>query len=113
MQQGEAGDEVDRLCGCQPRVLSELAAEDREAIELCDLGGVTQAQSAEWRTERRASPHSGVVVRLQPEAPHLLPQGLARDAERFRAMGHVAAVLLEDHAQIIAFAVHQVIGQRA
>lgn len=46
-QQGEAGDEVDRLSGCPPRVLSKLAAEDREAIEWCDLGGVTQAQSAE------------------------------------------------------------------
>ncbi len=39
-------DEVDRLSGCLPRALSELSAEDREVIELCDLGGVTQARFA-------------------------------------------------------------------
>lgn len=42
-------DEVDRLSGCLPRVLSELSAEDREAIELCDLAGVTQARFAEMK----------------------------------------------------------------
>lgn len=44
--EADEGDEVDRLSRCLPRVLSELAAEDREAIELCDLGGVTQARFA-------------------------------------------------------------------
>ena len=38
---------VDALSHCLPRVLSELSAEDREAIQLCDLNGMTQAQYAE------------------------------------------------------------------
>lgn len=37
---------VDGLSACLPRVLRELAAEDREAIELCDLGGMSQRQFA-------------------------------------------------------------------
>jgi len=39
-------DTVDRLCACLPRVLSELSAEDREAITLCDLQGMAQADYA-------------------------------------------------------------------
>jgi RNA polymerase sigma-70 factor (ECF subfamily) len=31
---------------CLPRVLSELSAEDREAITLCDLQGMAQAEFA-------------------------------------------------------------------
>lgn len=31
---------------CLPRVLSELDTQDREAIELCDLQGMTQAEYA-------------------------------------------------------------------
>ncbi|HRP64717.1 MAG TPA: sigma-70 family RNA polymerase sigma factor [Thauera sp.] len=42
-------EEVDRLSACLPRVLSELAAEDRESIELCDIGGMTQARFAELK----------------------------------------------------------------
>ena len=37
---------VDKLTACLPRVLSELKAADREAIELCDLGGMSQADYA-------------------------------------------------------------------
>lgn len=33
---------VDSLAGCLPRVLTELAPDDREAITLCDLGGMSQ-----------------------------------------------------------------------
>lgn len=40
---------VDGLSACLPRVLTELAAEDREAIELCDLGGMTQGRFAELK----------------------------------------------------------------
>lgn len=39
-------DTVDVLTGCLPRVLSELSAQDREAITLCDLQGMTQADFA-------------------------------------------------------------------
>lgn len=38
---------VDVLTGCLPRVLSELSAEDREAITLCDLQGLPQADYAQ------------------------------------------------------------------
>lgn len=37
---------VDTLTACLPRVLSELSAEDREAITLCDLQGMAQADFA-------------------------------------------------------------------
>ena len=39
-------DTVDRLSACLARVLSELAAKDREAITLCDLQGMPQAEFA-------------------------------------------------------------------
>lgn len=37
---------LDVLTHCLPRVLSELSPEDREAITLCDLQGVTQLEYA-------------------------------------------------------------------
>src|SRR5512133_517303 len=39
-------DTVDTLTACLPRVLSELSADDREAITLCDLQGMRQADFA-------------------------------------------------------------------
>lgn len=39
-------DAVDTLTACLPRVLSELSAEDNEAITLCDLQGMSQADFA-------------------------------------------------------------------
>ena len=38
---------VDLLSHCLPRVLSELSAEDRDAIVLCDIRGMTQKDFAE------------------------------------------------------------------
>lgn len=40
-------DTVDALTQCLPRVLSELSAEDREAVTLCDLNGITQQEFAD------------------------------------------------------------------
>ena len=40
-------DPVDLLSHCLPRVLSELSAEDRDAITLCDIQGITQKTFAE------------------------------------------------------------------
>ena len=37
---------VDALSQCLPRVLSELSAQEREAITLCDLQGMTQQEYA-------------------------------------------------------------------
>jgi RNA polymerase sigma-70 factor (ECF subfamily) len=42
----EEEDTVDTLTACLPRVLSELSPEDREAITLCDLQGMAQADYA-------------------------------------------------------------------
>lgn len=39
-------DTVDQLTACLPRVLSELSKSDREAISLCDLQGMSQADYA-------------------------------------------------------------------
>lgn len=40
-------DPVDLLSHCLPRVLSELSVEDRDAIMLCDIQGITQKAFAE------------------------------------------------------------------
>lgn len=45
----EETDAVDALTACLPRVLSELSAEDREAITLCDLQGMPQAEFAKLK----------------------------------------------------------------
>lgn len=45
----EEADAVDNLTACLPRVFSELADEDREAITLCDLQGMPQAIFAEFK----------------------------------------------------------------
>lgn len=42
-------DTVDVLTSCLPRVLSELSADDREAITLCDLQGMAQADFAKTK----------------------------------------------------------------
>ena len=42
-------DTVDTLTACLPRVLSELSSEDREAVTLCDLQGMAQADFAQLR----------------------------------------------------------------
>ncbi len=42
-------DAVDALTACLPRVLSELSAPDREAITLCDLQGMGQAEYAQLK----------------------------------------------------------------
>lgn len=47
--QTQDADTVDTLTACLPRVLSELTHEDREAIELCDLQGMAQADFAKLK----------------------------------------------------------------
>lgn len=42
----EVGAPVDSLSNCLPRVLSELSAEDCEAITCCDIEGMSQADYA-------------------------------------------------------------------
>lgn len=43
----EVADTVDSLTACLPRVLGELSVQDREAITLCDLQGMGQAEFAQ------------------------------------------------------------------
>jgi RNA polymerase sigma-70 factor (ECF subfamily) len=38
---------VDKLAACLPRALTELSAEDSEALTLCDLDGLSQAEYAQ------------------------------------------------------------------
>jgi len=45
----EEAEAVDTLTACLPRVLSELTPEDRDAITLCDLQGIAQADYAKAR----------------------------------------------------------------
>ncbi len=40
---------VEELSECLPRVLSELSADDREAITLCDLNGISQQRFADLK----------------------------------------------------------------
>lgn len=47
MAHTEDMDTVDSLSACLPRVLSELSPDDREAITLCDLQGMAQADFAQ------------------------------------------------------------------
>jgi len=42
-------DAVEDLSECLPRVLSELSADDREAITLCDLDGISQQRFADLK----------------------------------------------------------------
>ena len=42
-------DAVDELSECLPRVLAELSDEDREAISLCDLSGISQQRYARMK----------------------------------------------------------------
>jgi len=42
-------DEVDNLSECLPRVLSELSADDREVMKLCDLDGMSQQHFADLK----------------------------------------------------------------
>lgn len=52
---------VDNLTACLPRVLSELGPEDREAITLCDLEGLTQQDYA----RRKGLSLAGAKSRVQ------------------------------------------------
>lgn len=52
---------IDDLASCLPRVLSELSADDRDAITLCDLDGITQEEYA----RRRGLSLAGAKSRVQ------------------------------------------------
>lgn len=42
-------DAIDSMAACLPRALAEMSAEDRDALTLCDLGDMSQADYANLR----------------------------------------------------------------
>jgi len=56
---------VDALAACLPRALAELSAQDREALTLCDLEGLTQEACA----QRKGLSLPGAKSRLQRRLP--------------------------------------------
>lgn len=83
-----AGEElatVDRLSQCLPRVLSELCEEDRQAITLCDIEGLSQQALA----DRLGLSLSGAKSRVQRARAKLRAQLVAACQVRFDDTGQV------------------------
>ena len=79
---------VETLDQCLPRVLAELAAEDREALALCDLEGLPQEEYA----RRKGIGLPAAKSRIQ------------RARKRLRArMSEVCQVALDETGQVASF----------
>lgn len=76
---------VDRLSQCLPRVLAELSAEDRLAITLCDIEGLTQQALA----ERLGLSLPGAKSRVQRARTRLREQLVRACQVRFDDNGEV------------------------
>ena len=77
---------VDSLAACLPRVLSELSAEDREAITLCDLEGMSQHDYAELK----GISLPGAKSRIQRARKRMRVQLASACQVRFDAAGRVS-----------------------
>lgn len=77
---------VDDLTACLPRVLSELDPDDREAITLCDLEGLTQQDYA----RRKGLSLAGAKSRVQRARKRLREQLTQACQVRLDASGQVA-----------------------
>jgi RNA polymerase sigma-70 factor (ECF subfamily) len=77
---------VDSLAACLPRVLSELSAEDREAITLCDLEGMSQQAYAELKSISLP----GAKSRIQRARKRMRAQLASACQVRFDAAGLVS-----------------------
>ena len=77
---------VDSLAACVPRVLSELSAEDREAITLCDLEGMSQQAFAELK----GISLPGAKSRIQRARKRMRGQLTSACQVRFDAAGQVS-----------------------
>lgn len=77
---------VDSLVACLPRVLSELSPEDREAITLCDLQGLPQADYA----RRKGLSLPGAKSRIQRARKRLRDQLAQACQVRLDAAGQVS-----------------------
>ena len=78
-------DAVDQLAACLPRVLSELSPADREAIQLCDLGGLSQVQYAQQAGLNLSTAKS----RLQRARQKMRERMTQACQVRFDGQGHV------------------------
>jgi RNA polymerase sigma-70 factor (ECF subfamily) len=76
---------VDGLTGCLPRVLSELSAEDRDAITCCDLQGMSQADYA----AARGLSLSAAKSRIQRARQRMKQQMTVACQVQTDAVGHV------------------------
>jgi len=81
----EGPEPIDELCRCLPRVLGELRSQDREAITLCDIEGLTQAAFA----ERLGLTLPAAKSRLQRARRRLREQLVEACQVRFDEAGHV------------------------
>ncbi len=81
----EETDTVDKLTACLPRVLSELADADREAITLCDLQGMPQAEFA----QRKGLTLSAAKSRLQRARARMKQQMTLICQVQIDPQGHV------------------------
>jgi len=77
---------VDSLAACLPRVLSELSAEDREAITLCDLERLPQEEYA----RRKGLSLPGAKSRVQRARKRLRKQLTLSCQVRLDATGQVS-----------------------
>ncbi len=76
---------VDGLSQCLPRVLSELSPEDREAITLCDIEGLSQQELA----ERLHLTLPAAKSRVQRARRRLREQLISACQVQFDEAGHV------------------------
>lgn len=84
----ETAPPVDGLVQCLPRVLSELSPQDREAIQLCDIEGMTQQDYAK---------RIGLTL---PAAKSRVQRARARLKAR---MNEVCQVSYDEAGQVAAF----------
>jgi len=77
---------VDSLVACLPRVLSELSAEDREAITLCDIEGLPQDEFA----RRKGLTLPAAKSRVQRARKRLRERLTQACQVRLDATGHVS-----------------------
>ena len=86
--EADGPDAVDLLAACLPRVLSELTEEDREAITLCDLQGMTQEEFA----HKKGLSLPGAKSRVQRARKRLMAR-----------MTDACQVQFDDNGQVIHF----------
>lgn len=86
---------VDSLAACLPRALAELSAEDREAVTLCDLEGMPQADFA--RLHGLTLP--GAKSRVQRARKRLRAHLTDACQVRFDAAGKVCCFVPRDKGQ--------------